>query len=327
MKAIEVRVALAVAGSIAALVACSSAGDEGVTLKHSTGKGGTSSLGSAGSETSNGSSGSGQAGGNVNGAAGTSSQGSAGTGNQGSGGTGNQGTGGSAPPGAGGSAPAGAGGSGGSNVACTAVPDVGVMPIGAIINDMEAGTAIQTTATPGYWYTYNDMTVGATQTPVVNGTFVTAQLVPPRGASTYAVHTTGSGFTGWGAGMGFNFIGPKMSTVDASKYKGVTFYAKGTGSVRVNVLTKATAPEGCVCGSQPKGCFDHFSVLKTLTSGFTQFNINWADLAQQGYGAPATFDPKTLLGMNFQSLNPSTTFPSASPYSVDFWIDDIAFIP
>ena len=271
-----------------------------MTLRPATGKGGTSSLGSAGSDTSSGSGGSAQSGGNVSGAAGTSSQGSAGTGNQGTGGTGNQGaggtgnqgSGGSASSGAGGSAPAGTGGSGGSNVACTAVPDVGVTPSGAIINDMEAGTAIQSTATPGYWYTYNDMTVGATQTPVVNGTFVTAQLVPPRGASSYAVHTTGSGFTGWGAGMGFNFIGPKMSTVDASKYKGVTFYAKGSGSVRVNVLTKATAPEGCVCGSQPKGCFDHFSVLKTFTSDFTQFNINWADLAQQGYGAPATFDRK-----------------------------------
>ena len=29
-----------------------------------------------------------------------------------------------------------------SNVACTAVPDVALTPIGAIINDMEAGTAI-----------------------------------------------------------------------------------------------------------------------------------------------------------------------------------------
>jgi hypothetical protein len=196
-----------------------------------------------------------------------------------------------------------------------------------MINDMEAGTAIQTTATPGYWYTYNDMTVGATQAPAVNGTFNTAQITPARGASTYGVHTTGSGFTGWGAGMGFNFIGPKISTVDASKYKGITFYAKGGGSVRVNVLTKATTPEGCVCATQPKGCFDHFSVLKTFAVDWSQININWTDLMQQGYGAPATFDAKTLMGVNFQSLNPSTTLPSPSPYSVDFWIDDIAFIP
>jgi hypothetical protein len=221
-----------------------------------------------------------------------------------------------------------AGGSGGStNTACTGVPDVGVMPNGAMINDMEAGTAIQTTSSPGYWYTYNDQTAGAMQTPMVNGTFNTAPIQPPRGDSHYGVHTTGSGFTGWGAGMGFNFIGPKMSTVDASKYKGITFYGKGGGSVRINVLTKATTPEGCVCASQPKGCYDHFSVLKTFTSDFTQFNIAWADLAQQGYGAPATFDPKTLMGVNFQSLNPSTTLPSPTPYAVDFWIDDIAFMP
>src|SRR4051794_22348822 len=179
MKAIEVRLALAVAGSIAALVACS-AGDEGVTLRPARGKGGSDSLGSAGSDTSNGGGGASQSGGNVSGAAGTSRQGSGGTANQGAGGAGHQrgggagqqGSGGSAPSGTGGSAPAGSGGSGGANVACTAVPDVGVTPSGAIINDMEAGTAIQSTATPGYWYTYNDMTVGATQTPVVNGTFV-----------------------------------------------------------------------------------------------------------------------------------------------------------
>ena len=182
-------------------------------------------------------------------------------------------------------------------------------PSSAIINDMEAGTAIQSTPTPGYWYTYNDMTVGATQTPVVNGTFTTAQLVPPRGASGYGSHDRQRLHQGWGAGMGFNFIGPKMSTLDASKYKGVTFYAKGAGSVRVNVLTKATAPEGCVCAIAAQGLLRPFLGPQDVHLRFTQFNIIWADLAQQGYGAPATFDPKTLMGMNFQSLNPSTTFP------------------
>jgi hypothetical protein len=319
-------------GCMTLLVACASAADDPVVGRPKTT--GHGSLGASGSSDSTGGGASITTGGNVVGAGGGAAQGPGGMSSQGAAGSGISGTGGSASPGSGGApsgsggaAATGTGGTGGSNISCTPPPDVGVTPLGTMINDMEMGTAIQTTSTPGYWFTYNDATPGAMQTPSVGGSFNTTQLMPPRGSSNYAVHTSGSGFTGWGAGMGFNFIGPKMSTVDASKYKGITFYGKGSGTIRVNVLTKATAPEGCVCTTQPKGCYDHFAALKTLPADWSQLNVSFTELAQQGYGAPATFDPKTLLGVNFQALNPSMTLPSPSPFSVDLWVDDVAFIP
>jgi hypothetical protein len=77
-----------------------------------------------------------------------------------------------------------------------------------VIDDMEGatGSILTKEGRVGAWYTYNDATAGATETPGVP--FLPSVITPPRGASTYAARMQGAGFTTWGAGMGLNFNDP-----------------------------------------------------------------------------------------------------------------------
>jgi hypothetical protein len=185
----------------------------------------------------------------------------------------------------------------------------------------------------GYWYTYNDMTAGALQTPAAGKAFTDSAIVPPRttedgGTSSMAARTTGSGFTAYGAGMGFDLddpgAGAAKRTYDASSYSGVTFWAMGSagGSVRFNVADKATDPSGGIfMGSTgPDQCSDHHGHALMLTTTWQEFTFTWAQLTQQGFGyAEATLDTSHLIGMQFQVGVPTGSF--------DVWIDDIAFTP
>jgi len=185
----------------------------------------------------------------------------------------------------------------------------------------------------GYWYTYNDMTAGAVQTPAAGKAFTDSAIVPPRttedgGTSSMAARTTGSGFTAYGAGMGFDLddpgAGAAKHTYDASSYSGVTFWAMGSagGSVRFNVADKATDPSGGICmgSTGTDQCNDHHGHALMLTTTWQEFTFTWAQLTQQGFGyAEATLDTSDLIGMQFQVGAPTGSF--------DVWIDDIAFTP
>jgi hypothetical protein len=198
-----------------------------------------------------------------------------------------------------------------------------------MIDDMEANTGSILTAhgRVGAWYIYNDATSGAVEHPA--GTpFADTLLNPPRGTSLYAARMDGSGFTTWGAGMGFNFHDPgdgdggsSKTTYDASGYTGVTFWAKAgatsTGALRVNISTKDTDPAGGVCAPADK-CNDHFGASLSITADWSQQTIMFSDLAQLGWGQSVPkFDPTQVYAMQFQ-VGKGTTF--------DITIDDVAFI-
>jgi hypothetical protein len=197
-----------------------------------------------------------------------------------------------------------------------------------MIDDMEAntGSILTTHGRVGAWYVYNDATAGAVEHP---GTpFADTLLDPPRGTSHYAARMDGSGFTTWGAGMGFNFHDPgdgdggsTKTTYDASAYVGITFWAKAgatsTGALRVNISTKDTDPAGGVCAPVAK-CSDHFGVNLTITSDWTQQTFMFSDMAQLGWGQSVPkFDATAVYAMQFQ-VGKATTF--------DITIDDVAFI-
>jgi len=57
-----------------------------------------------------------------------------------------------------------------------------------------------------------------------------------------------------------------------------------------------------------------------LGATWSRYSILWADLAQGGWGTPATFSPAALIGVNFEIVTNKGT-----PASFDFWIDDLTF--
>src|SRR5258706_6711741 len=174
----------------------------------------------------------------------------------------------------------------------------GAPPVGGaadkLIDDMEDGDGKVSPAggRGGDWFTYHDMTAG-TQIPAQGGPVVPEAA--DRAGSTKAIHTTGSGFADWGAGLG---VALHLSCpYDGSAYSGISFFAKGADPLTVKVKTAPTTP-GAEGGSCAVNCYDPFKKDLVLSPAWTRYSIAWADLAQGGWGTPATFSPSTLIGIN-----------------------------
>jgi len=206
----------------------------------------------------------------------------------------------------------GAGGSGGS--ACPGTPPAAGGT--TLIDDLEDGNGDipNVDGRRGKWYTVNDGTAG-TQNPSPSGTFV-----PVSGGaqgSNYSARTWGSGFTSWGAAMGvqLNAAGQNQCPYDVSRYSGVTFYAKGSGTVTISVATSATVPvdRGGTCTS---GCLDYYATKVVLSSAWTSERIHWTDLKQAGWGTPVSFNASQVLFIEFEF---------GAGVSFDLYVDDLAF--
>jgi hypothetical protein len=136
----------------------------------------------------------------------------------------------------------------------------------------------------------------------------------------YAAYVNGTGYVLWGADLWFGLGSP----YNASKYKGISFWAKidaGTSSVvRAAFPDKDTQPEGNICLPNTAGtlaCYDHYGYRVTLTSTWTKYTISYSQLAQEGWGHAGTaFDPASLYEILFQ-------IPVGATFGI--WIDDIAF--
>src|SRR5262249_25593922 len=106
-----------------------------------------------------------------------------------------------------------------------------------LIDNMEDGDAsiLMQGGRVGVWYTFNDMTVGGVQVPPAGANFI-PDLIPGGGqnGSTRAAHTTGSGFTTWGAGMGFDLNNNGMTKLpyNAGAFTGISFWGKGAQAIR-----------------------------------------------------------------------------------------------
>jgi hypothetical protein len=184
------------------------------------------------------------------------------------------------------------------------------------IDDLEDGNADipNVDGRRGAWYTVNDGTAG-TQNPAPNSTFV-----PTSGGalgSKYSARTWGNGFTSWGAAMGvpLNAAGQSQCPYDASRYSGITFYSKGSGTVTVSIGSSATVPvaRGGTCTS---GCLDYYATKVVLGSNWTQQHIRWADLKQAGWGTPVSFSAAEIIFIEFE-FGVGVNF--------DLYVDDLAF--
>jgi hypothetical protein len=215
-------------------------------------------------------------------------------------------------------------------VDCSALPLTTVMD--DIISTFEDGTGNvnQAAGRGGGFYMYNDGT--GMQTPPTG-------MLPPaasvsRCGSTYALCMSGKNFMTWGAGMGTDFapLGPKGAdgmgtkmTYDASKYKGVAFWAKSNSAmtvpVRVSFKDKDTAPEGGLCdksmSSGAEACNDDFGKALMFSSTWQPFNVTFAELRQGAWGKAFP----SFMAQNVYSIQ----FQVSQGLDFDVCVDDLVF--
>ena len=173
----------------------------------------------------------------------------------------------------------------------------------------------------GYMYTFVDKE-GSTITPTAGeqgGTFE----VSPGGAngSQFALRMHGTISTAniVYAGMGMNFVDPK-GPYDASKYKGISFWAKKspgtTPKVRLKVPDKNTDPDGGVCTA----CYNDHGLDLKLNDEWTEYTVPFYTMSQEpNWGAPKTssVEASQLYAIQFQVNDKGQKY--------DVWVDDIAF--
>ncbi|HEX7499434.1 MAG TPA: hypothetical protein VF524_03930, partial [Polyangia bacterium] len=108
---------------------------------------------------------------------------------------------------------------------------------------------------------------------------------------------------------------------DASKYKGVSFWAKKApgsyGQVRFKVPDISTDGDGGVCTE----CFNDFGANLSLTDLWQHFVFTWRKLRQLpdwGSPKPHAIKPNKLFGMQWQVNKAGADF--------DIWVDDVEFV-
>jgi hypothetical protein len=170
----------------------------------------------------------------------------------------------------------------------------------------------------GSWFVFNDGSVGGVQTPPAGPGSVQMTAIPDgRGDSQYAMHTTGVGFSDYGAGVGVILAqgdGTQCS-YDASGYTGVTFWARGDAAVRVTAVMPDVVPDTEPGGLCATGCYNDHGYVVTLTSEWQEYTVTWAQLTQD-FGTMIAFDAGSLLQLQFKT---------AGGVDFDYWVDDLAF--
>jgi hypothetical protein len=171
----------------------------------------------------------------------------------------------------------------------------------------------------GAWTGSHDNSPDGKMSPDPNGSFAPTSSGDP--CRKYAMYVSGGGYVLWGADFWFGLGSP----YDASKYTGISFWAKidaGTSSVvRVNFPDKDTQPDGNLCSTASNAgadaCYDHYGYRITLSSTWTKYTIMFSQLATQNWGRGGSgFDPASLYQVLFQ-------IPTGATFGI--WVDDPAF--
>ena len=101
---------------------------------------------------------------------------------------------------------------------------------------------------------------------------------------------------------------------NASAFNGLTFWAKGSGTLRIEFAMRSFVPtdRGGTCTSN---CWNVYGAnTPTLTSNWTQITIPWAGMQREQGGTSPAFNASELMSISFKG---GGTF--------DFWIDEVAF--
>lgn len=164
----------------------------------------------------------------------------------------------------------------------------------------------------GVWIAYNDGT--AKQEPRPGSVFPANRIAGGRGSSHFGLRSSGPKFSKWGGAVAIE-LNPRRC-YDASAYAGVTFWARGHGSLRFNVkMTQIVGVE--FGGSCLKDCYDSHGSALSLAREWQRYDVRWDELKQRGFGTAVPFDPRSLYSLEFAF---------AEGQAFDFWIDDVAFL-
>jgi hypothetical protein len=173
----------------------------------------------------------------------------------------------------------------------------------------------------GWWFATSDESGG--KLAPEQGKFKPEALPAAEATSEnhYAGHFAASGFKDWGAVWGSTVTWVESGVRcpwNAARFAGLRFRAKGSGTINVRFAMPQTQAKeyGGQCESR---CYDYHSKRVTLTDGWSEYVVRFDRLQQGGWGEEVRFDPRTLLGVQF-------SIDGNSP-PVDFWLDDIEFVP
>jgi hypothetical protein len=138
------------------------------------------------------------------------------------------------------------------------------------------------------------------------------------------LHPLGQTSTGdpeevWGALLGAS-LGSESGAYDASKYVGISFWAKAapgkSSTVRFEVADANTHPDGGICTA----CWNHFGQTISFTTEWKQYVVTFRSLKQEdGWGdpRPPNLDPSKLFAIDWK-IKPGNQF--------EFWLDDVEFL-
>ncbi len=192
------------------------------------------------------------------------------------------------------------------------------------------GTAI---AMPrvGYWFNYGDSTAGAMETG--KGDFGGC-----GGPTDCAYHISGSGYTDYGAGIGFDLNDssaspPVAQPYDATAYMGLQFYAKGT-------ITGTRGPKYASLAQQIHMKFvtatdrsgDDYGGYCTVGADWTMCSLTFAAATRDGFSstppvATDMFDANMLekIQLEFSKFSQPADAGTLTPVDFDVWVDDVSF--
>jgi Carbohydrate binding domain (family 11) len=200
---------------------------------------------------------------------------------------------------------------------------IGTGGCGSLIDNMEAGTGkiCAGSGRSGIWFTYVDNTTTSLVSPAAGGTPLPALVSPVRGTSSYAMHITGYYSTYAGIGVWLNNTSSvsQPSTYNATGYTGITFWAKGNGSLKVvgqMPSTESTSYGGTCVAASCAGNSYAYGQLSSTT--WTQVMVPFSYLTG---GTATPFLPSAIWSLEFQYY--STV--SLGGAAFDLWIDDLSF--
>jgi hypothetical protein len=193
-----------------------------------------------------------------------------------------------------------------------------------LIDDLEDGDD----ATPfflngrGAWFVANDGSGQQFPLPCT----LPSELPVARNGSRFAMRTYGQGFSS--APGAYSLLGISVKSgegcgqpLDATGYTGIEFWARGSGTLRFFMGTVETNPPTDF-GTCASGCYDAHGELFPLSGEWEFIHIPFTALHQEGWGAPAAFDPAHILTLQWSAkMGPFAVVPASC---FDFLIDDVA---
>lgn len=184
----------------------------------------------------------------------------------------------------------------------------------SLIEDAEDGDnqILEHEGRGGYWYTSVD-SEGSSIRPAPFKISKAAGRAGSKGAARIEVKMAEAGWSVY-ASMGFGLAHP-TGPYDASKYTGITFWAKGPAHVRLKVPDLYTAPGGGFC----QDCYNDFGIELALTSEWQRYTIPFSWLSQQ----PGWGDPRPEVATN--AIYALQWQVGSRGRSFDVYVDDIAF--